>query len=364
MAVKRVVSSVLQRQVRYITAVPPTAATGLLADVYGQVAGEMRVVIPPILAQSPSPASLAAYWMLTREALHVAGRVDRARKEVVAAAVSVANTCPYCADMHSMSLYDLSCEQDAEAIVADRAGEVGDPGLRAVAGWARVAHRPDEPVVRQPPFTALERPELVGVAVTFHYLTRVVNVFLPGHLVPRGLGPGNRRRFKHGVSRFLAPLLRKTHAPGRTLALLRDAELPQDAAWAQGAPVLATAVARSFAALDAVGLRALSPAVRHLVRERLTAWRGEDPGLSREWCERLIADLPEADRAAGRLALLTVFASYQVDEGVVAEFRARQPGDAALVEVVTWASYAAARQVGARLVDAGQADAGNSARSE
>ncbi|MGC4888436.1 carboxymuconolactone decarboxylase family protein [Micromonospora sp. DT227] len=353
MVARRVISSVLQRQVKYISPVSPTAAAGLVAEVYSQAADEMRVVIPPILAQSPSPAALAAYWMLTRETLTATGRVDRARKEVVAAAVSVANTCPYCVDMHSIGLYDLSCEQTAEAIVADRAGEVPDPGLRAVAGWARVAHRPDEPAVRQPPFAPSDRPELVGVAVTFHYLTRVVNVFLPGFLVPRRFGPNARRRFKHGLSQVLSPLLRETRLSGRALALLHDAPLPADAAWAEGHPAVAAAVARSFAALDAVGARALSPDVRHLVGERLSTWRGEDPGLSREWCERLVAELPEADRAAGRLALLTVFASYQVDEDVVAEFRAREPGDAALVEVVAWASYAAARQVGAWQVTAG-----------
>lgn len=347
MVARRVISSVLQRQVRYIGPVPPSAATGLVAEVYAQAADEVRLVVPPILAQSPSPPSLAAYWMLTREALIAAGRVDRAQKEAVAAAVSVANLCPYCVDMHSIGLYDLSSEEDAEAIVADRADEVADPVLRAVASWARVAHQPDEAAVRRPPFPASDRPELVGVAVTFHYLTRVVNVFLPSFLVPRKFGPSTRRRFKHGLSRVLNPQLREARSPGRALALLHDAPLPPDAAWAQGHPVVASAVARSFAALDAVGVRALSPEVRHLVRERLSAWRGEEPGLNREWCERLIADLPEADRAAGRLALLTVFASYQVDEDVVAEFRAREPGDTALVEVVAWASYSAARQVGA-----------------
>jgi hypothetical protein len=54
-----------------------------------------------------------------------------------------------------------------------------------------------------------------------------------------------------------------------------------------------------------------------------------------------------------------VFASYQVDEDVVAEFQAREPGDTALVEVVAWASYTAARRVGAQ-----QANSESSARIE
>ncbi|MCI4061221.1 hypothetical protein MRQ36_00980 [Micromonospora sp. R77] len=60
-----------------------------------------------------------------------------------------------------------------------------------------------------------------------------------------------------------------------------------------------------------------------------------------------MADLEPADRAAARLALLTAVASYQVDEDVVTEFRQWHPDDVTLVEVAAWASFAAARRVGA-----------------
>jgi hypothetical protein len=59
-----------------------------------------------------------------------------------------------------------------------------------------------------------------------------------------------------------------------------------------------------------------------------------------------VSDLPIADRAAGRLALLTALASSQVDRSVVQMFRASQPGDSTLVELTAWASFAAARRVG------------------
>jgi hypothetical protein len=86
--------------------------------------------------------------------------------------------------------------------------------------------------------------------------------------------------------------------------------------------------------------------VRELVSDRLDSWRGEETGLSRDWCERLIERLPEPDRPAGRLALLTALASYQVDEEVIGLFRARHADDATLIEAAAWASFAAARKVG------------------
>ncbi|GAA4690287.1 carboxymuconolactone decarboxylase family protein [Phytohabitans rumicis] len=346
MVARRVIASVVQRQVKYVKTVPVATAGDLVAAVYRQAADEMRLVVPPVLLHSPSPQTLAAYWMLMRETLMTAGAADRLAKEAVAAAVSVANICPYCVDMHSIGMYDLANEHDAEAVAGDRVDEVADPRVRDLAAWARVAHQPDAAVHRKPPFAEAERAELVGVAVSFHYLGRMVNVFLSNFLLPPRLGPRARRRVKQGLSLALSPTLREIRPVGRAVALLPDAPLPADVAWARGHPGVAAAAARSFAAFERAGARSVPPAVRQLVQERLAQWRGEEAGLSREWCERLVADLPAPDQAAGRLALLTAFASHQVDEDTVREFRGGEPRDAALVEVTAWASYAAARRVG------------------
>lgn len=344
----RLASSVVQRQVRYVTPVPASAATGLVARVYTQIEQEMRLVVPPALLHSPVPELLAAYWMLMREPLLPTGQVDRGTKEAVAAAVSVATICPYCVEMHSVSMYDLSTEHDAEAIAGDRLGDLHNPQLREVAEWARSAHEPDAPAALSATFSAAARAELIGVVVSLHYLTRMVNVFLSSFLLPPGLGPRGRRRFKRGVSRILRSTLRDPREPGRSLPLLPAAPPRVDAAWAAGSPPVADAVSRSYAAFEVAGARSLSPAVRAVVLDRLDRWRGEDTGLGMAWCEDLIEGLPPADRVAGRLALLTALASYQVDENVVAEFRRYHPDDATLIEAAAWASFAASRLIGAR----------------
>lgn len=346
MLVKRIASAVAQRQVKYVTPVSGSAATDLVAAVYEQVADEMGLVVPPVQLHSVVPELAAAYWMLMREPMMPTITVDRATKEAVATTVSVANICPYCVDMHSVGMYDLSTEADAEALVADRVEDLVDPHIRAVTMWARLASQPDEPRPATAPFSESDRAELVGVVVSLHYLTRMVNVFLSSFLLPPGLGPAGRRRFKRGVSRVLRPTLRAVRAPGRSLGLLPDAPLPADGYWAVGNPTIAAAVARSYAAFDAAGERAVPPAVREVVLARLERWRGEETGLSRAWCERLIEDLPEAEQSIGRLALLTAFASYQVDEDIVKEFRRHHPREHTLVEVTAWASYVAARKVG------------------
>jgi len=120
--------------------------------------------------------------------------VDRATKEAVAAACPC-HDLPYCAEMHTVGLYDLSDEHDAEAIAGDRAAEVGDPRLRAAALWARHAHEAGPPSRRRPgcPRPPGRADRRRGV----HALPdRMVNVFLANFLLPPGIGPRARRRFQ------------------------------------------------------------------------------------------------------------------------------------------------------------------------
>ncbi|MGW4461215.1 carboxymuconolactone decarboxylase family protein [Micromonospora sp. NPDC004704] len=347
MVVKRIAASVIQRQVKYVTPVPVAAADGHLAEVYRQVAEEMGLVVPPVQLHSPVPDLASAYWMIMRETLLPVDMVGRETKEAVATAVAVANICPYCVDMHSLGMYELGTEHDAEALVADKVEDVADAHTRAMATWARIAHQPEAAFAVALPFGPVERAELVGVVVAMHYLSRMVNVFLSSFLIPPRLNAAGRRRFKRGASVMLRSTLRADRPAGRSVDLLPPAPLPAGAEWAAGSRAIAAAVGRADAAFEAAGTRALTPAVRDLVRRRLGRWNGEETGLSRRWCERLIEDLPESEQASGRLALLTAFASYQVDEHVIREFRATAPDDSALLDVTAWASWITARHVGA-----------------
>jgi hypothetical protein len=134
--------------------------------------------------------------------------------------------------------------------------------------------------------------------------------------------------------------------PGTSLDLLPDAPLPADLRWAAGNTAIAEAYARGCAAVEGAGRRSVPPEVRELVREHLSRWDGRPIGPSRGWVEDAVAGLPAEQRPAGRLALLTALASYQIDQPVIDRFRAQCPDDGTLIDLTSWASLAAARRVG------------------
>jgi hypothetical protein len=90
----------------------------------------------------------------------------------------------------------------------------------------------------------------------------------------------------------------------------------------------------------------LSAEVRARVQDHIHDWKGEDFGISRSWVEQKLRGLNGASRVAVRLALLTAFAPYQVDDQVVLAFRTHFPEDEKLLGALAWASFTAARKIG------------------
>jgi AhpD family alkylhydroperoxidase len=307
------------------------------------------MLVPPFALHLPVPDALSACWAIVREPTH-GRRVDRATKEAVAAAVSATNTCPYCVDVHTTTLHALGEPASAAAIASGQPDAIADPGLYAVVAWARATRHPDAPILRQRPFPDEHAPELIGVALAYHYINRMVNIFAAASPFPVAtptLKPLMKRIAAPAFRRLLA---REVH-PGASLDLLPTAPLPDDLAWARGDPVIAGAYGRAAAAFDAAGRQALPDPVRNLVTARLTAWRGEEPGLSRGWADSALQTLPARQRPQGRLALLAALASYQVDAHVLDDARTRPgpAGDETLIATAAWASFAAARRIGSWL---------------
>lgn len=187
------------------------------------------------------------------------------------------------------------------------------------------------------------------MATLFHYLNRMVNIFLGSAPLP----PRVPSRALRPVAALLSSLIRAAASgvgdPGESLDLLPSAPLPPDMAWALGDDVVAQAFARAAAAADLAGEASVPPRVQELVRQLVDASDGLPSADGRAVVEAAVETMSERERDVGRLALLTALASYQVEESVVGRFRERQGSDAALIEVTAWASMVAARREAGRL---------------
>lgn len=299
------------REVRYVRPVRPRQATGLVRGVYRQVERDFGMLAPPVALHSPSPVVLAASWLMLRESLVATGTTSRADREIVASVVSQANSCPYCVEVHGMAL-----------------GSLGRAEVAAAIGEGRTIEDPrDDPAVSP---AALA--ELTGVAFAFHYLNRMVSVFLGPSPLPASVPDSARTKAKAVLGRFLKPV--EDAEPGLSLEFLPSGS--GKLGWAAGNPIVEDAFLRAESAFDSV---TVSPHVKEIVRRELSSWDGAPPGVSRSWVDAAVRDVPPGELAAARLALVVAKAPYQVDKALVEAVRLTGRG---VIELAGWASFAAA----------------------
>jgi AhpD family alkylhydroperoxidase len=334
-----------------IQPISPQAATGHLKQAYAQMSHDLTGVHEPFLIHSPSEEILLGLWSSYRESLLARGRVSRALKETITVAVSQINQCPWCFDAHQISLYAVGAGKTVTAISKPNKPTRLDDQTTAILEWARATRTPGASILQDPPFSPAAAPEIIGTALIYHYLTRVVNVLLVENAFPDTIPsqPWLRTLFKQIFGLIFAPYARQVIPQGETLSFLPETPLPADFAWAQPSPNIAGAFSRFAAAVENAGKHSVPAPVRQIVQDYLYSWNGEDPGMSRGWVERIIQPLDAEMEPQAKLILLGAVAPHHVDEDVIAAFRNVLPNDEQLIESLAWGSLAAARRIGSWL---------------
>jgi len=332
--------------IRYLEARRGQPADPLVTEVYAEIRRDFGVVAEPFRVQAPAPPILAAAWAVLREAV-LCGRVPRRVKETVAAVISQTNRCPYCVDIHTSLLHAAGGRASAWALRGRGREAVADPELRAAAEWAAASRSPGAAVLAALPFGPAAAPEMIGTAAAFHYINRLVTLFLGETPFPMG-GRWLAAPSVLATSLRFARSVRRRLVPGEALVRLPPAELPADLSWARPRPEIAAAFASLAAAVETEAAGPLGEAAAP-VRERIESWDGQEPPLGEAWAREAIAGLPRKHHPSARLALLTAQAPHRVGAAEVAAFRAVWPGDPELVAVAAWAAFTAARRIAAWL---------------
>lgn len=307
-------------------------------SVLDQAAREFQMA-PPVTIHMADPELMAGLWHAAREA-YVVGREGRAMREVVAAAVSKLNACPYCVTVHA-GLYAAS-SQNGPALdePANLPAEIA-----AAQKWAAASLSPDSEALREPALSVSVIPQVFGTAIVYHYLNRLVSVFLEETPVALpGMSTGLGRRLMHASFAFLGKsIVARDPEPGQC-AVQSDAPLPVEFSWAASNPAVSRALAHFALVAEQAGHEAVPADIRTLVEHHLGGWRGEQAPISRAWVEHLVSALDDTHKPAARLALVTARAAYQVDDTIIDGFRAVTPGDKPLLQIVAWASFVAAKR--------------------
>lgn len=320
--------------IHHVRMVPRRSADGDVARAYELLRSSVGFVPPPLALHSPHGALFLASSVVFAEIV-LAGSTPRRLREIVASAVSAGNRCPYCVDAHTMVLHALADHDSARALDGGGRG-ASDPLARRLMA-----------AVKLPAPDNIDRSdlndELINVAICFHYVNRMVNVFLGESPLPVAPPAGAlRRAARRSGGPLMSGMAHSELTSGQSLAILGDAARPA----AKRANPGTVALRHLERTCEGAVRKILPRAVRDLVDQHLGRWRGEHPAMDGKWLADAVADLAEADRPAARLALLSALASWRVDKGVIEEFRGAGRSDADIIAVTSWASLRAARAAG------------------
>lgn len=332
------VENLTLRVIEHVAPVRRDNAVGQVRQVYEQAEREFALA-PPLTVHSVDPPLLAAVWAATREALIVGPH--RPVKEAIAAAVSVINTCPFCVDIHSMMIREGATTAAIRALAPER---IEDARTAGAVRFALGTMQPAKAFGLAATIDAADLAAYAGTTVLFHYLNRVVNVFM------RDSSPLAATGFLRHPARALAAatigrsVTDVAATPGASLAIL-EPQTPTGIPWVDAHPAIGPALAALFSATRHLLDGLASPDTVAQLTRHFSTWHGEPAPLGRSWLADATLGLPRDDLPVARLALLAGRSAYAVTEQDIAAVRSLHAGDAELVRIVAWGAGAASRRV-------------------
>jgi AhpD family alkylhydroperoxidase len=327
--------------IRWLPAPEIGRASGLAAEVYRQLDEEFMAV-PPITLHHLNPRLMAGVWSACRESL-VAGP-DRAMKELIAVVVSQSNRCPYCVQAHTSMLLGAD---DRPALDAVTSGGCANNDLANLLAWASATGRKATLPRNPAPFTKQQAPVFMATAVLFHYINRMVNIFLDETMMPvvgkvPVVGDGAFRIFSSVTS---GRIVKIDARPGAFLTEPPAMLLPEAFGWVADNPAVAGGLLRFADDVAQAADASVAPEVQALVKQRVAEWEGEPPGIGKGWLEEATQALPERLRPQARLALLAATASWTVDSAEIALCRNAGLDNRALLETAAFGAYVATERI-------------------
>lgn len=332
----------------HISSIKPSQARGEVKEVYKQLKKEMGDVVEPISMHALIPELLKSNWRVLREALVVEDKVKRKYKEAVASAISSLNDCPYCVDAHTIMMIGLNDKQTAKAIDKQDLNLVQDPRAKELLEWAYNSKYFHSENIVNPPFSKAEAPEIIGTAVFFHYLNRMVTVFLGETILPLNIS------FLKGIMKKMAAMmfskvLNEEKQPGKVTENPDMSQFGNPFYWSKNTPRIENALSSFYVVAHQIGEKYIPEQVFNFMIEEIAEWEGSEYVKSSD-LEMKLSQVDEENSSLAKMLYLVSFAPYRITEKQINELRKEYSlSDEAILGMFSWASFMTASKIGKEL---------------
>ncbi len=335
--------SLFAMSIFYINSIKPSQATGTVKEVYGQLKSEMGDVVEPISLHALTPDLLKGIWGILRETVVVEDKVKRTVKEAVGAAVSASNDCPYCVDAHTIMILGLKDKVVANAILKKKPDIIPDESTRKIVDWSFETRNFDSEIIKNPPFSKEKAPEIIGTAVFFHYLNRMVTIFLGPTILPMNVS------FLKGVMKAMAAkmfsgVLQKEKKPGEVKG---DMVVSPDFPWSTNSSRISYMFSYFQHVLGSFSEKNIPEEVQAFMKVQIENWNGEDMPNSNEKLDLIMSNLSEENHLMAKMLYLTAFSPHRLRHHHFEDFKlSYAASDDYLLSMLAWSSFSIATKIG------------------
>ena len=306
----------------------------------------------PLTLSTPSLRVHAVRWAVARESFIVETNVKRVNKEIVAACVAQLNKCPYSEDAHSTSIMSCDDAKTGDAIINRTWKELDNKKTKQLINWSLQTRNPHASIIKNPPFSIDEAPEIIGTALAFHSTNRLVNIFLEESPLPSFLTGKLLKKIalKIASKTLFKSMVSNNAMAGDGLQFIQDHPIHKSIEWSKAIPAFSKVLAAEEILLKDIEEDTIPEKLRDLFKNEVTQWEGEEMPLGRGWLNEILINLDENELRVGRLLFLAAFAPYTITKNDINAFRKVKPTDKELIETCFWAIQTVTNKIGEWLI--------------
>lgn len=298
-----------------------------------QMMKEFGMQPPPIATHKAVPELMIASWSCLRESL-VVGDAPRYKKEVLAAAVSQKNDCPYCVQAHNMMAKSLAPADISKR--TDLEDQIVPAELAPIYDWVQKIDIGNLNALSAMPAEFSPQDEYLATYAIFSYLNRFVSVYHEDDFLPK-IMQTPAKWMMPVASLMMKSIDEKAKVPGQSVILETD----ETAILFSHRPAIQKSYQQMHKAVNDLISPYVSPAFIEHFNQQISTFHLKPIGNLDNQVNEVINDIPVNDGFEADLMPLLVcvaFAPKTINKQTLAQME-KKWGKSEVMIAVSWAAF-------------------------
>ena len=334
-------------QINYIKYISKNNTKGKLKLLYKHIELNFGKLAEPFVLHSINQNITAGVWAMLYETVLVDGKINRSIKETIATCISEVNSCNYCVDAHSIMIFGTDKTLQNNITNIKNGNTKPQSKEDKIILWALNNLNFENVIIQNAPFSKQEAPEIIGTAVLFHYINRMVTLFAGDTPLPttkmRGFVMNIASKFIFGKA------IRKKKMAGESLTFIDKGLNNKPFEWADTSANINSAF-QSFKQQTEKNIeKILSSELITLLRNFSTNLDLISQSFGTNQLDSFLLKVEPSERDIAEFCYLTMFDSHKIHDKHFTNLKQQIKKDEDILQIAAFSSMLISESIGEKL---------------